>query len=111
MLAGMRTASSSWLGKIVILIMFGFLILSFAIWGIGDIFRGGVTTTVAKVGKTEIGTEALRQQYLQRVTDIQQRNRGFTSEQARTLGVDRQVLNWRGRAERSHTQPWHGNVR
>jgi peptidyl-prolyl cis-trans isomerase D len=93
MLAGMRSASSSWLGKIVVFVMFGFLILSFAIWGIGDIFRGGVTTTVARVGKSEIGAEAVRQQFQQRLTDIQQRNRGFTAEQARALGVDRQVLN------------------
>ncbi|MGL4637710.1 MAG: SurA N-terminal domain-containing protein [Beijerinckiaceae bacterium] len=93
MLSRMRAASSNWLGKAVITVLFSFLILSFAIWGIGDIFKGGVTTTVAKVGKTEIGAEALRQQFQQRITDIQQRSRGFTAEQARTLGVDRQVLN------------------
>eukprot|EP01036_Dinobryon_divergens_P007131 gene7131-9500_t len=54
MLTGMRDASKSWLGKAVLTVMFGFLIVSFAIWGIGDIFRGYGATTLAKVGSTEI---------------------------------------------------------
>ena len=53
MLDGMRKASQGWLGKIVMTILFGFLILSFAIWGVGDIFRGFGTQTVATVGKTD----------------------------------------------------------
>ncbi|MFM9975053.1 MAG: SurA N-terminal domain-containing protein [Beijerinckiaceae bacterium] len=88
----MRTAASSWLGKIVLTIMFGFLIISFAIWGIGDIFKGYGSTTVAKVGETEIGLENYRRAYQQRLFEIQQRSRGFTSEQARQIGIDRQVL-------------------
>ena len=39
-LQGIRNAGRSWLGKIVVGILFAFLILSFAIWGINDIFRG-----------------------------------------------------------------------
>jgi peptidyl-prolyl cis-trans isomerase D len=33
------------------------LVISFAIWGIGDIFRGFGRSTVAKVGGTEITVE------------------------------------------------------
>ena len=40
MLRGMRKASSNWLGKSVMGAVVGFLVISFAIWGIGDIFRG-----------------------------------------------------------------------
>ena len=54
MMQGMRKAGQTWLGKAVITVMFGFLIVSFAIWGIGDIFRGGPQNTVARVGDTEI---------------------------------------------------------
>jgi peptidyl-prolyl cis-trans isomerase D len=92
MLTGMRGAANSWLGKIVLTVMFGFLIVSFAIWGIGDIFRGYGTTTLAKVGGTEIGIQAFTRAYQQRILEIQQRSRGFTNEQARQIGIDRQVL-------------------
>jgi len=93
MLSGIRTAAGTWLGRIVLTVMFGFLIVSFAIWGIGDIFRGGVNNSLASVGRSEIGVEAYRRAFQQRIFDIQQRSRGFTSEQARLIGLDRQVLN------------------
>jgi peptidyl-prolyl cis-trans isomerase D len=93
MLAGIRGAANSWLGKIVLIVMFSFLIFSFAIWGIGDIFRGYGTNTVAKIGNTEIGVETYRRAYQQRFYDLQQRSRGLTGEQARQFGLDRQVLN------------------
>jgi peptidyl-prolyl cis-trans isomerase D len=93
MLAGMRTAAGTWLGKIVLTVMFGFLIVSFAIWGIGDIFRGYGANNLASVGRTEIGVEAYRKAFQDRISEIQQRSRGFTTEQARAVGIDRQVLN------------------
>jgi peptidyl-prolyl cis-trans isomerase D len=92
MLSGIRTAAGTWLGRAVLALLFGFLIISFAIWGIGDIFRGGGSTTVAAIGKSEIGIETFRRAFQNRVADIQRQSRGFTSEQARQLGVDRQVL-------------------
>jgi len=93
MLSSIRGAAETWLGKAVLIVLFGFLIVSFAIWGIGDIFRGGGSASLASVGRAEIGVDAFRRAFQQRVADIQQRSRGFTSEQARLLGVDRQVLN------------------
>ena len=54
MLRGIRKASSNWLGKTVMAVVVGFLVLSFAIWGIGDVFRGFGQSTVAKIGGTEI---------------------------------------------------------
>ena len=41
MLRGIHKASSTWLGKAVMGTIMLFLIVSFAVWGIGDIFRGG----------------------------------------------------------------------
>jgi peptidyl-prolyl cis-trans isomerase D len=93
MLESIRGATKSWLGKAVLTVLFTFLIFSFAIWGIGDIFKGYGTNTLAKIGGTEIGVETYRRAYQQRIYEVQQRNRGFTNEQARQVGLDKQVLN------------------
>jgi peptidyl-prolyl cis-trans isomerase D len=70
-----------------------FLIGSFAIWGIGDIFRGFGLATAAKVGRTEITTEQFRQIYNDKLQEIgRQIGRPITAEQARALGFDRQIL-------------------
>jgi peptidyl-prolyl cis-trans isomerase D len=70
-----------------------FLIGSFAIWGIGDIFRGFGLSTAAKVGRTEITTEQFRQIYNDKLQEIgRQIGRQITSDQARALGFDRQIL-------------------
>src|SRR3954468_19041037 len=63
MLRGMRKASSNWLGKIIMAVVMGVLIISFGIWGIADIFRGFGQSTLAKIGHTEISTEQFRAIY------------------------------------------------
>ena len=65
MLRGIRKASSNWLGKSSWPSCVGLIAISFAIWGIGDIFRGFGRSTVAKIGGTEITVEQFRQ-HLQR---------------------------------------------
>ncbi|WP_027579137.1 peptidylprolyl isomerase [Bradyrhizobium sp. Ai1a-2] len=93
MLRGIRTASSNWLGKIVMAVVMGVLIVSFGIWGIADIFRGFGQSTLAKVGSTEISTEQFRQIYSDRLQQIgRQYGRPLTPDQARAFGFDRQVL-------------------
>lgn len=93
MMQGIRKAGQGLLGKIVIAIMFGFLIISFAIWGVGDIFRGYGRNEVAKVGKTEIGLEQMRTAYQNEIQNlIRQQRRQISPEMARALGLDRQVL-------------------
>jgi peptidyl-prolyl cis-trans isomerase D len=71
----------------------GVLIVSFAVWGIADIFKGFGQSSLAKVGGTEISTDQFRQIYTEK---LQQLGRSFgrplTSEQARAFGIDRQVL-------------------
>ncbi|TAI60413.1 peptidylprolyl isomerase [Bradyrhizobium sp. Leo170] len=89
----MRTASSNWLGKIIMAVVMGVLIVSFGIWGIADIFKGFGQSTLATVGGTEISTEQFRQIYTDRLQQIgRQFGRPLTPDQARAFGFDRQVL-------------------
>ena len=67
--------------------------LSFAVWGIADIFKGFGQSTLAKIGNTEISTEQFRQIYTDKLQQIgRQFGRPLTMEQARAFGLDRQVL-------------------
>jgi peptidyl-prolyl cis-trans isomerase D len=93
MLRGIHNATSTWLGKAVMAVVMGGLIISFAIWGIGDIFRGFGLNSAIKIGKTEISIEQFRQFYNDRLQQLsRQAGRPITPDQARALGIDRQVL-------------------
>src|SRR2546421_11006515 len=93
MLRGLRKASSNWLGKAIMAGVVGFLVISFAIWGIGDIFRGFGRSTVAKVGRTEITVEQFRSFYNERLRQFsQQVGRPISMDQARAMGLDRLVI-------------------
>jgi len=50
MLNAIRRGSRSWAMKLIL----GLLVVAFAIWGVGDIFRGGTGQAVATVGDSEI---------------------------------------------------------
>jgi peptidyl-prolyl cis-trans isomerase D len=93
MLRGIRKASSNWLGKTIMSVVMGVLILSFAVWGIADIFKGFGQSTLAKIGGTEISTEQFRQLYTEKLQQLgRQFGRPLTMDQARAFGLDRQVL-------------------
>jgi peptidyl-prolyl cis-trans isomerase D len=93
MLRGLRKASSNWLGKAVMAAVVGFLVISFAIWGIGDIFRGFGRSTVAKIGRTEITVEQFRTLYNDRLQQYsRQLGRPISADQARAAGLDRVVI-------------------
>jgi peptidyl-prolyl cis-trans isomerase D len=93
MLRGIRKASSNWLGKTIMSVVMGVLILSFAAWGIADVFKGYGQSTLARIGSTEISTDQFRQLYTDKLQQIgRQFGRPLTSEQARAFGLDRQVL-------------------
>ncbi len=71
----------------------GLLIVSFAIWGIGDIFRGFGRSSLVKIGKTEISIEQFRVFYNERLQRFsRQIGRPVSPDQARALGLDRQLL-------------------
>src|SRR6201987_2530263 len=97
MLRGLRKASSNWLGKTIMTVAMGALIVSFGVWGIADIFRGFGQSTLATVGSTEISVNEFRQLYTDR---LQQLGRQFgrplleqtlaeaaLDEEARRLGL------------------------
>lgn len=90
MLEAMRSKAASWVVKLLFL----FLILSFAIWGVGDMFRGGGTPqTVAEVGGTEISVQALSDQFRQLMNNMQARlGENFDTQKAVQLGLLDQTL-------------------
>lgn len=93
MLEGIRIASRNWLGRLVMTVIMGFLILSFAIWGIGDTFRGFGQNKLASVGDSEITAEQFRNAWQNELTRYQrQLRRAISNDQARAMGLDQQVL-------------------
>jgi peptidyl-prolyl cis-trans isomerase D len=93
MLDSMRAATQTWFGRAVMAVIMGFIILSFSIWGIGDIFRGFGANDLAKVGHTNISVEAYRNAYQTELQRLQrQARRAITNDEARAAGLDRQVL-------------------
>src|ERR671917_1903296 len=93
MLRGINKIGQSWVGKAVVAVLFGFLIVSFAVWGIGDIFRGAVQTDVASVGDRGISADAFRNAYQSEVQRLARQTRqSISPERARALGIDTQVL-------------------
>jgi peptidyl-prolyl cis-trans isomerase D len=93
MLEGLRAASQNWFGRGVMAIVMGFIILTFAIWGIGDVFRGFSSQRLVKVGSGEVTVEAFRSSYQNELRRLQQRlRRAVTNEEARRAGFDQQVL-------------------
>jgi peptidyl-prolyl cis-trans isomerase D len=89
----MRKASSNWLGKTIMAVVMGVLIISFGVWGIADIFKGFGQSTLATIGRTEISINEFRQLYTDRLQQIgRQFGRPLTMDQARAFGLDRQVL-------------------
>ena len=83
MLESLRASAQGWLGRTVMAILMGLIILSFAIWGIGDIFRGFGANNLAQVGSIEIGADTFRNAYqsdLQRQQRLERRN--ITNDEA-----------------------------
>ncbi|MDE1972190.1 MAG: SurA N-terminal domain-containing protein [Hyphomicrobiales bacterium] len=93
MLRGIRKASTNWLGRAVMGVVLGLLVVSFAIWGINDIFRGFGRSTLAKIGHTEIGIDQFRRAYQDRLQQIERQvGHPLPPEQVKAIGLDRQVL-------------------
>ncbi len=87
--------------KILTVLLFGTLIMSFAVWGIGDMFRGGSGgRAVVQVGDTIIDPRDLAYELRREVRRLSnQFGAQIDSEQLRLLGIDRLVLrNLIGRA-------------
>ena len=93
MMDRMRAASQSWFGRTIMAIVLGFIIVSFGFWGIGDIFRGFNANELAQIGSVKISVDQFRDAYQAELQKIEQKaRRGITNEEARRIGLDRQVL-------------------
>jgi peptidyl-prolyl cis-trans isomerase D len=89
----MRKASSGRVGKSIMTVVVGGLIIAFGIWGIGDIFRGFGVFTVAKIGHTEISVDQFRNRYQEQLQQFsKQAGRPISPEQARAFGIEQQIL-------------------
>ena len=94
MMNGMRRAGQTWIGRVVVAILFSFLILSFAVWGIADMIRNVGQVNVARVGSTDITALAYRDTYQTELQNLSRRaRRAITNDEARLLGLEQQVLN------------------
>ena len=93
MLDGIRKATQGVIGRIVMTILFGLLIIAFAFWGIGDVFRGMVSNKVAEVGGSVITAQEFQSSLQNLMYQYQSRTRmGLTNAQAHALGLDNEVL-------------------
>jgi len=69
------------------------LVLSFAIWGVADVFRGYHAGSLARIGSHEITAEEFQRAYQDELQAISaQFGRRLTPEQARAFGLDARVL-------------------
>jgi peptidyl-prolyl cis-trans isomerase D len=79
-------------------VLIGAIILSFAIWGVGDVFTGGLFgKNIAEVGPIKIGTQQVGNEYQRELNRLRSMN--VDPERARQLGLlDRVVQNMVSRA-------------
>ncbi len=93
MLTSIRNAFSKGIARLILILLMGLLVVSFAVWGIGDIFRSGGRNVVASVGDVEIGIQQFQTAYNREVQNLsRQIGRGLSPDQARAFGIDQRVL-------------------
>ncbi len=93
MLESIRNATQGVVGKAIMTVVMGLIIVSFVIWGVGDMLRGFSPSTVASVGGVKISAQDYRTTYDRAIQQYQRRlKRPFTNEEARQIGLDRSVL-------------------
>jgi peptidyl-prolyl cis-trans isomerase D len=89
MLNTMRKYAAGWVAQILL----GLLVLSFAVWGIADVFTGVGNHSVARVGSTDISSVSFDRAYRRELQAMSQRvGQQITPDQARMLGIPNQVL-------------------
>ena len=73
-------------GSLLVKGLLGLLVISFALWGIGDIFQAPRDSAVAEVGGVGIQASALQAEFTRTVENLRQRL-GLDAEQARAFGA------------------------
>jgi hypothetical protein len=90
MLNSMRKYATGWVVKV----LFGVLILSFAVWGIGDVLRAPQTgVALAEVAGSEVDQREVMREFDRRYQELQERaGGGLTRQQAVAFGLLNQAL-------------------
>ncbi len=89
MLDAIKRSVGGWAAKI----LFGLLVLSFAVWGIADIFGGYGRRIVATVGDAGVGVESFRIAFQSEMQRAGERiGRPLALDEARAAGLHSQVL-------------------
>ncbi len=89
MLEQMRSMSKSPVSVILI----GLLIVSFAVWGISDVFRGGQADAVVVVGPNKVSVQDYQIAWQRELNRVVQQSQGtVTAQQAREFGLADQLL-------------------
>lgn len=89
MLDALRRGATGWLAKILL----SLLIVSFAIWGVADVFTGFGRGSIAHVGDEEITAAEFQRSYQIALNNISaQARKRISAEEARAFGLDREVL-------------------
>jgi peptidyl-prolyl cis-trans isomerase D len=84
MLQEMRQYTKSWLSWLFVVP----LVISFAAWGIGDMFKPSTPDTVATVGGTDISVDQFQRQYRLQIARLgRMRNEAITPDMSREMGV------------------------
>jgi peptidyl-prolyl cis-trans isomerase D len=89
MLDALRRGASGWIAQLFIAV----LVISFAIWGVADVFRGFHADAVATVGRTDISINDFARQYDFAKKQLgQQLGQPVNDDQARLFQLPQQVL-------------------
>src|SRR5688572_23892903 len=89
MLDALRRGSTGFVAKL----LFALLVLSFAVWGVADVFTGWGRGSLAKVGDSDIRLEDYQRAFQNEINVIsQQAGKRITTEQAHAAGLDNRVM-------------------
>src|SRR3954469_15967153 len=90
MLDSLRNMASGWIAQILLAV----LVLSFAVWGVADIFTGFGQNAVARVGNADITVREFQRRYQAASQNVvQQLGQNLTPQQLAQFGLPQQVLN------------------
>lgn len=94
MLTSIRSAFEKGFMRFLLIALMGLLVISFAIWGIGDVLRTGNKNIVATVGSTQISLQEYQAQYQREMRLMaKQAQRPITEAELKQMGFDKLVLN------------------
>lgn len=93
MLDGLRIMSKNIWGRMILAAFAGLIVIGFGFFGIRDVFTNFRANQLASIGDAEIGAQQYRTEYQSELQRMErQARRPITNDEARQIGLDRQVL-------------------